>query len=243
MNTPTTNRRQMLLGLAAASTAAATVTEASIAENPDLIRMGNELPAIEADHVAARAEVKRIISEYNPKWPRTPKAIICYCSGSLDEQTIDFRGYPHDIEGHGPIRVGTPEVFERGAERDEAEIARILTTKSKRRLGFYQKSLEANRDAIPVARKYWAEVDTIRDASGIEAALEHEGKTRERLTSHVADIMSCEERTMQGVVIKAQALVAFNSVERLYRFFEARTNEWGNQIASAIFRQASQERG
>ena len=243
MQAATTNRRRMLLGLAAASTAAATAAEASIAENPELIRMGNELPGLEADHVAACADVKRIVSEYGPTWPRAPKSIIRYGSGCLEEQTMDFRNYPHDIKGCGAIRVGTPEVFRREAEHDEAEIARILKTKSKRRLAFYQKSLEENRAAIPIARKYWAEVDAIRDASGIEAALERQSETRERLTSHVAAIMDCEERTMQGVVIKAQALMAFNSVEPFYRFFEARTNEWGNQIAAAIFRQASQERG
>ncbi|WP_306114206.1 MULTISPECIES: hypothetical protein [unclassified Roseovarius] len=243
MNAAVTNRRQMLLGLAAASTAAATVTEASIAENPDLIRMGNELPAIEAEHVAARAEVKRIISKYSPTWPRAPKAIVRYGTGCLKEQTIDFRGYPHDIKGCGAIRVGTPEVFRREAEYDEGEIARILKTKSKRRLGMVQKSLEENRAAIPIARKYWAEVDAIRDASGIEAALERRSETRERLTEQVNAILECEERSMQGVLIKAQALVAFNSVEPFYRFFESRSKEWGNQIASAIFRQASQERG
>ena len=43
----TITNRQMLLGLAAASPPAATTTEASVPENPELVRLGNETATIE----------------------------------------------------------------------------------------------------------------------------------------------------------------------------------------------------
>jgi hypothetical protein len=78
---PDVNRRRLLLGLASASAVAATVSipqaaDAAPIENPVLIRMADELPAIEAECHAADAAIDSVLAQWRPLWPLAPEEIV-----------------------------------------------------------------------------------------------------------------------------------------------------------------------
>lgn len=54
----------------------------------------------------------------------------------------------------------------------------------------------------------------------------------------VGAILSADEHTMAGVVIKAQALAEWGKVEKFWCGFNAEGVDWPSQLASAIIRQA-----
>lgn len=70
------NRRRVLIGLAAASGAAAcaSVGEAARAqETSELIELGNALPEVEALYWTARKRVDAIVQDVSPIWPKAPE--------------------------------------------------------------------------------------------------------------------------------------------------------------------------
>src|SRR5688572_12605985 len=80
---PAMNRRSLLRGLAAASIAAggSSVASASTfvpvpAENDELLRLGNELPAVTAEFYAARERRRAILAEWSQRWPVAPDEIL-----------------------------------------------------------------------------------------------------------------------------------------------------------------------
>jgi hypothetical protein len=101
-----------------------------------------------------------------------------------------------------------PEHFAAWVERHEAEAARCAATPSKRGLKWALIGAERDRAAIEPARAFWAEVDRITKASGIEPAKARENAAREVLREAVDRIMVTDDWTIAGAVIKAQALAA-----------------------------------
>ncbi|MBB6410828.1 hypothetical protein [Mesorhizobium sangaii] len=92
---PEINRRRLLLGLAAASTAAAITVapdahSAPLAENPTLVQLGNALPDVEARYVATRDTVTAIIKEWSARWPAAPKVLI---ESGFNKQDVTFAGH------------------------------------------------------------------------------------------------------------------------------------------------------
>ncbi len=74
------DRRRLLLGLAAAPTAAAApaaVRATAPTENPKLLRLADQLDAAIAKAAAARAHKQAVIDKWWWKWPTAPDA-ICY---------------------------------------------------------------------------------------------------------------------------------------------------------------------
>lgn len=80
------DRRRMLLGLAAASTAAATATAAVgpvTAENPELIRLAKELPALADQYHAAWKHQRDTEAKWTPLWPLASDDITEPGTGSI----------------------------------------------------------------------------------------------------------------------------------------------------------------
>ncbi len=240
MNTATTSRRQVLLGLAAASTAAATVTEASASENPELVELGNQLPAIEAEYVSARRAAAQIYRDAMKNWPLAPEEIVRFRRASLcGELERDVAGTGLHRQGEGDVWcIWTVEQIEATIAEYERDVARILKTKRQNRLGWHVERLNEARKALPKARAYWRKCARIRKSCGYETASKRKHEAMDSLRDHVNAIMEAEERTMLGVVIKAQALQSWTKVETFYRSLNSRGIDWPNQMSAAIIRQA-----
>lgn len=237
------NRRQMLIGLAAASTAAASTVEAQIAENPDLMRLGDELPSIEAAYVSARDEKWSIYQKAMAEWPLAPKEVIrsTYSRASLSGEI------ERDVAGGGFCREGEADCFGlytvEGLQSKiawrERDLARILKTKRQKHLGFHAAELTEAKAALPKTKAYWAKCERIRKSCGYEAATEAEGAARNILKHHVDAIMAFEPLTMEGVVIQCQALIAWGNVDKFFRSLTLEAVNWPQKLAVSIIEQSS----
>jgi hypothetical protein len=237
------SRRHLLMGLAASATAAASVAEAASApqENPQLLALADELPALTAKHLEARDRVRAIVAVWSPQWPVPSAELVRYGSDCKDYRGIDGWGLRLP-EGKGmPIgmpKLGTPEYFEQQAAYHEREAARRAATKSKRNVEFHQSWAARERAQIEPSRAYWAEVERITEASGINEAQAQLAKARDALKAKVDQIMRADDWTIAGTVIKAQALQAWSGVDTLHRGFNVEGLDWADLVAASIMRHA-----
>lgn len=232
------SRRNLLMGLAASATAA-TVADAAAApqENPELIAMADALPAVLAEYVAARDNVRSIVAKWSPQWPVPNENIISHVEGSKAYRDIEGRGIEVPWGRSGLKRMpnlGTPESFEASAVYHETRADKCAGTKSKRKLKFHTGWAEQARASIEPARAYWCEVGRITEASGIEAAQARLAAARDALKVAVDRIMMAEDFTITGTAIKAQALCAWATVEEFYRLFNDRGPFWADRLAASI---------
>jgi hypothetical protein len=238
---PDVNRRRLLLGLASASAVAATVSipqaDATPLENPDLIRLGNELPAFERAALDAEAAVNSIIKEWRPLWPAAPEAIVCRMRYYGDEIERDLTGWGVTRPGEEkPLRVWSAKDLAWDVSFHERQLAGKRIRSEERRASIRGK-LKDLRLKIAIAKKYEAECARIQKASGIRAAQAREAETAKALTAHVDAIMELAETSMAGVMIKAQAMSAWGKCRMtsgLCGLLEART--WGPKFAASIIR-------
>ncbi|RWP23780.1 MAG: hypothetical protein EOR01_07795 [Mesorhizobium sp.] len=247
---PEINRRRLLLGLAAASTAAAAVTvapahSAALADNPELVRLGGGLAAIAEEYRIAVAERKAIIKEWSRVWPVAPDEIISdrqYGSGPIER----------DITGTGIWRPGSKDralviVTCDDLEWELTRAKRILKGKSidKRSVGglpdraAWENELDAIVAQYTAASKYEAEKARVLKASGYEAANERKHAAADALIGIINDIMAQPETTMAGVVIKAQALAQWGLVSDWQRYTIA-SADWGPALAASVLRLAGE---
>lgn len=133
--------------------------------------------------------------------------------------------------------IGTVVDLEEKIQREEKARALILTTKSKRGLRSCELWLERYRAALPHARKYWEDVEAVKARIPYQPAVNAHTEALEAFRTHVGAILSVEERTIAGVVIKAQALSEWGRVEKFWRGFNAEGVDWPSQLADAIVRQ------
>lgn len=238
------SRRNLLIGLAASATAAAAVSEAAAApqENPELVALADALPPVLAEYVAAREAVRAIVAKWSPQWPVPGEEIIRYGNDCKDYRGLDGVG----IElpwGKGGLKrmpqVGTPESFAADAARCEKEAARCAALPSKRGLKFATFHATQSRAAIEPARAFWAEVDRIKAASGIEAAQAREEAAAKALVQAVDQIMAADDWTISGAVIKAQALGAWGELDRPVRLLTMREADWAQSLAASILKHAA----
>ena len=237
------SRRHLLMGLAASATAAASVAEAASApqENPELLALGDELPALAAKHLEARDRVRAIVAEWSPQWPVPSAELVRFGNECKDYRGIDgVCLHLHDVKGSmfGLIKLGTPEYFEGSAAYHEQEAARRAATKSQRRLKFHTLWAERDRAQIEPARAHWAEVERITEASGIDAAQSQLADAREALKVKVDQIMRVDDWTIAGTIIKAQALQAWSEVAAFHRAFNKEGLDWADLLAASIMRHA-----
>jgi hypothetical protein len=237
------SRRNLLLGLAASATAASVADAAtSPQENPELLSLADALPAVLAEYVAARDKVRAIVAEWSPQWPIPSEQIICFGQGCKDYRGLDGRG----IElpwGKNVIKrmqqVGTPEVFEAAAKHHETEVARIIAKGGKRNLKYHRVWAAREKAAVEPARAFWAEVDRITAASGIEAAQRREVEAVKALVQAVDRVMATDDWTITGAVIKAQALGAWGGLDRHIRLLSMRDGDWSQSLAASILKHAA----
>ena len=238
------SRRRVLLGIAASATAAtAAKATAGPRENPELIGLADGLPAVVAAYVAAREKVEWIVAEWGPQWPVPSDEIKRYGAGCHRHVGIDGAGIatPYGIKGDTHVAsLGTPEHFEAGADYHDRMAAKKAKTKSKRGLKSELLWAERDRAAIEPARVYWSEVERIKEASGIDAAMAQRKDALEALHSHVDAIMRAEDRTIASVVIKAQAIEAWKEAGRFARAFNVEGPAWADLLSASIIRQSAE---
>ncbi|MBN9453866.1 MAG: hypothetical protein J0I42_18155 [Bosea sp.] len=239
------DRRRMLLGLAAASTAAAApvaVAASAPVENADLLHLGAETSALATAYREAEAARAAIVAEWGPKWPSVPEQI---------RTRIENAEVAYDLEGLWPdefVKYHTadqlrqraadyriPRQFRKGTSA--GFIAKNATWMEKR-----AQEMEAN---AALSEMYCAERDRVREASGIMAARAKERDARLTFVSHVASVMEIEPNTMAGVIVQSEALEAFSAVPPLQRSgdFSLKALKdlpaWGERLAASILRIAS----
>ncbi|BCB17900.1 hypothetical protein [Bosea sp. ANAM02] len=239
------NRRRILVGLAAASTAAAApvaVATSAPTEDVTLLRLGAETSALAAAYREAEAARAAIVAEWVPQWPSVPEQIRTRADGA--EVAYDLEGlWPDEFIKYwtaGQLRQRAaeyriPRQFRKGTS--PATIVKNAAWMEK-----FAKEAEAN---AVVSELYCAERARVREASGIIAARAKESAARLAFVSHVASIMEIKPGTMAGVIVQAEALEAFSAVPPLQRSgdFSLKALEnlpaWGERLAASILRIAS----
>lgn len=241
------DRRRLLLGLAAASAAAAgpVVAEAAVtvAENPELIRLADELPAVYERYVQSWHEDRAIRDKWYAVWPLAPDEI----SEVTDPGAKDAWSTPGEKESS----------FEGGfLWRKGEKFPRIITAKSwwvrnelraaKRRLKRKASpALRAEVDrlthTLKVAGKYEDECIRIKEACHDEYTAGWKAKkaAAEAVCNLIGAIMEQPDETMAGLLIKAEALDTFAGMtdfDQKAAIWEP--NKWHGQIAASILRHA-----
>jgi hypothetical protein len=241
------NRRRMLLGLAAASTAAATATVAAApatAENPELIRLAKELPALADQYHAARKHQAATLAEWSPLWPLAPDDITQPGDGSFYGNPWEGRlhGGPLTRAGEKHARRIIPEFHFR---LDADRCRRMLKSKkllvgpvAGRTRAQWETELAESEHCHVLAKAYAAETTRIKEASGYSASCDAHSAAAKALETHVGLIMAEPDHTMDGLIIKAEALETWGGVDSLYRM-SIPGRDWHGQIAASILRHAA----
>jgi hypothetical protein len=241
------NRRRLLLGLAAASTVAAApvaVRDAiASSENPELLRLAAELPAVEARYVAAERHQRAVKERYSSQWPLAPDEIISPNSNAAyGDIERNFEGGALYRQGEDRPRAVTP-ACSLGYEIRRAR--RVLRSKrldngavvaGADREGWETYLAECER-AHTLAVEYEAECERIQREAQYERAWKETHAARDDMEGHIAAIMDQPDRTMEGLVIKAQALATWGRVEGWKVAFK-HGQGWPAQIAASILRHA-----
>lgn len=229
------SRRSILAGLAAASTAAAAPTKPNAApqEAPDLIALGDELPAVVERYRAADMALRDAIKSGEAIWPRAPKCLHFYGAGCVPETMIDGRQFKDAPS------VATVKGAEASLAHHRKCLARIERTKSKRGAKSERVWIDRYTAALPVAREYWASREAISTRYRVKELQDAFHAAREGLQSHVGAIMTAKERTLEGVVIKAHALSAWGQVDAFWQKVNLSAPEWNAHLADSILRQST----
>ncbi|TIU00968.1 MAG: hypothetical protein E5W55_01575 [Mesorhizobium sp.] len=252
------NRRRLLLGLAAASAAAATATAApsnavaaTPAENPELIALAADLPAI----VDECLEAIRVQREIEWRWYQaTPRA--------PDELTEVGTDGPYEKGQPGEAESGLPygflwrkgEKFPRRIVLNGSDL-RWSIYKTKRRLRKAKKQgnaadyLDAEEELARLkklekaASQYEAKFADLKKKAQAEYDAASISALMEKLEKQVAAIMTAEDWTIEGLVIKAQALGEWDRVTgmgraKIYKLAFKHGADWHGQIAASVLRHA-----
>lgn len=259
---PEINRRRLLLGLASASSAAAiaaipAAAEATpmVAENPRLVELAAQLPTLASSYYEALQAQNVVEAKWNALWPWAP-----------DELTVPGTGLPWE----GPRQPGDAEGRVMGGflwRKGEAFPRRIVMTThragweisgAKRHLrvlaGGKQKKSggkgeAAWRDELArleklhgIADRYEKECKRLKGP----AQAEHETKwtvthrLRDEMEDLIAAIMNETDFTMEGLLIKAEALAEWDRTgKNMDKLAIRHGRDWHGQIAASILRHAA----
>ncbi|MGX0975627.1 hypothetical protein ACSSVY_001337 [Roseovarius sp. MBR-51] len=240
-----TNRRRLLLGLAAASTAAATGAaaqgHAAPQEAPELLSLADGLSDRLQAYKDATAQVQQIAETWGPQWPKPDTEIFAYGEDCKTHRDILGRGIQTEgFECKLFVRdVGTPEHFGKLAKYGWGRYHHKMQTKTQRGAKLAQRWAEREAAKVEPARAYWSEVDRITEASGIEAAQERAVSARKELKGLVGQIIHFREKTVTGLIIKAQAMQAWQEVEPFYRQLDLDAIAWAEAMTATVLRQAA----
>lgn len=220
---PQIDRRRLLLGLAAASTAAATVTvaqpapAATLAENPELIRLAEpqanpelvtlfrDLKEAVAEKAAAKDAKEWLADEWRHSWPLAPEEITLPGSGEWDS------GREVDLAGRSIIRPGEKnarrlhslENLTWLAENMASNVDRARTEKKRARA---LKALAEDTRNLRLAEEYDREIKRIKDASGIRPADARIAAAQQDIYRLSEAILEVPASTIECLIIKAEAV-------------------------------------
>lgn len=243
------DRRRMLLGLAAASTAAAAPVALADGNTPSedlaLVQLGDLTEALSTAHRTLQDEVARIYAEWDPKLPAVPAE-------------IKFRRHSFDRRGQwekrldGAARNWSEDNREGVLSVESAEgevawtvdyLARPSHTKSaagrarhERFLARQRVLLVEQKTALKLAKRYHAAFARVLKASGYEAARKRLTAAEDALNEHVSAIMKHEPKTMAGVMIQAQAIETTSQMPAYVMALEGSRGRWAARLAAAILR-------
>lgn len=237
---PEVNRRRLLLGLASASAVAATVSipqaDATPLENPELIRLGDELLPLEAECHATAAAANSILTQWKSSWPLAPEEIVY--RDKLATAGEKERGlWGNDLIRPGearPLRVESSKNIAVLLDCFERNLAGKRIRSEARRACIAAK-IETLKKEFAIAKQYEAECARVLQASGLRAAQERESDAAHALSNHVDAIMGTPETSMAGIMIKAQAMAVWSKFPRC-GIFVVQAREWGPKFGAAIVR-------
>ena len=227
------DRRRLLLGLASASALAAAPASASAiaapAENPELVRLGNELPEVSRRFLDAKEAERAACREAAKVWPEPPPEIV----GNGPELARNIRGAAI-LQHDATIRIGTPGFFAERAAWAKGRLDRGLKTDR----ATMQRIFDQARRAEPLAAAYFAECEAIRQNLNYPALNARLDEARAALKSIVGCIMVEPDESMTGVMIKAEALAAWGAVDPFLRTFNVEGVDWAQKLAASILSHA-----
>jgi hypothetical protein len=256
---PAVTRRRMLLGLAAASTAAATAgiptpaESAEASENSELIRLGDDLPKYIATFEAARIERRKIIAEWEPKWPMAPDIITeipAFSSPFHCEKEVDMFGRPITRPGEKHTRLISRAWH---CESAVKTARRALRSKKMAQTGLvrgmsYEQWEDILNEAVAVKAahdEYTCAIEEFYFLSGYKTANAVFGDAADRLVAHVNAILRQQEYSMAGVLVKAQAISLQADPDLSWRALVAEGGglaSWGAELAASIIGLAGEGR-
>lgn len=244
----TVDRRRFLLGLAAASTAAATAqASAAPTENPKLIKLANALPAVAATYHEAYGAYEDTMQRWRINTPLAP-----------DEFTEIGTGCPRETRQPGETEVyATNSYLYRKGEKYPRRIVRNRWTiyreidqfrrikRAAKKNGAIAEFLNAEEklaDLKILHAKIREYEDAYRDAKAACHA-DHERlypireKALHALADHVSAIMAEPDWTMEGLIIKAETLIEWDRLEKNDKLYaHILGSDWHASIAAAILR-------
>lgn len=241
---PEVNRR-LLLGLAAASTAAAFVPPASAGaatEDAELVRLGGHLSELVHEYRASKTAVAAILRIWGPRWPPAPKAICSTCGPEM-ERDIEGRGIarPARFGEARPPRIWTVKDIRPHLEAAETRVRFARTDRSK---AARREALAEWRMLLVAAQSYEAACEGIHQVSGYRPAHVQAEAARNALLDHVDATLNVRADTIAGVVIQAQAIQALQGIPVLSRIsrkallqdIPPTAPRWGDMLALSLLR-------
>jgi hypothetical protein len=248
IETPSLNRRRLLIGLAAASTAAA-VPAAAIAtaptlpaENPELIRLGDMIATVAAEFHAAAQNEESVFAEWNHRLPRAPHELR-QSDGGTDDVERDLSGLGISENGQLVYVIGSDWFIHRRKGCEKA-----LRSKRPRHPLTAQQTAEIKDDLAQYRQweatslEYEAERQRVFDASGYAAVKAARRAALTKFGELIRAIMAEPAESMTGVIVQAQALEAWGAVPLLDQVLATVSDKegvWATRFAAAVLRIAS----
>lgn len=203
------------VGMAAPIAAAETPAELPLlTENPNLLKLGDELPKVEQAYQNALQAWRDAWAKWSPQWPLAPE-VCCNKYGARGhnrELERDLRGAALQREGEECTwYIKTAEEMER--EIESAREALAKDDKRKRSWGKafrqyrYQEIADAELGLI-LLPGYLAERERVQRESNFAAIHKARSETCDALFSVTRNILQHQSLTMEGVKIKARACAA-----------------------------------
>lgn len=246
------DRRRMLLGLAAASTAAAAPVALaggkSPSENADLIQLGDLTEALANAEREAREEAALIYAEWDPKLPAAPEEIKFPfhgfdCRGNWERRLDGAARHWGDDAREG---IRSVENAQQAAYWTQEYLARPCRSKTasgiarhEKWLGKLRVQLVQEKSVLKLSKRYHAEFARVLKASGYEAARKRLTAAENALSQHVTAIMKHEALTMAGVIIQAQAIEVTSQMPPFVMALEGSRERWSTRLAASILRIAA----
>jgi len=207
-------------------------------ESPRLLELAEGLPPLVIALVDARNRESSAYKAAMAEWPDVPDPLVSY-------PPKGFLGcHDHERDVAGGARPGGKHVsgssFHRSRiEGFEQDLTRKVVIKSESRTKQLRGLIQDAKKEFRLAVAYEKECARIKAKSGYETASDAHSGARKALHNQVNAIMAEPEKTMVGVLIKAQALDAWNKVDHFHRTFNIQGPEWAEAMAHAVLRQGA----